>query len=196
MTAEQLDKSSHEEATSDDVESSAEQTSEHIEDSSEVTTKEPEAAVETPAVEDIRETVEQEADAAERPDPEAETAPDEATSLPPANKALKAQTLNQTLKKTRQQLSKPQKTLSKVIHQPQIDAISDVTGKTIARPSGLFFGGLFALIGSLLYLFLSYRYHFAYKYIAFSLFFIGGFIIGLLVEFLGKLFKRRRTESS
>jgi hypothetical protein len=128
-----------------------------------------------------------------RPEPESGTE-NEATILPPPNDHLKSQTLNLTLRKTRQQLSKPAMAFSKVIHQPQVDVISDVTGKTIARPSGLLFGGLFALLGSLLYLYSSYHYHFTYKYIAFSLFFVGGFIIGLLIEFLGKVFKRNKTE--
>lgn len=147
--------------------------------------------VEAPKVETIREAIEQVTDATDRPDLDS-GAPAETVSLPPANKVLKTQTLNLTLQRTRQQLSKPQKTFSKVIHQPQVDAISNVTGKTIARPMGLLFGGLFALIGSLLYLLLSYRYHFAYKYIAFSLFFIGGFIVGLIVELIGKLFRRSK----
>ncbi len=149
---------------------------------------------ETQDVEAIRENVEQEHNETTIAPPELEVdKAKEEVELPPPNKTVKAQALNQTLKETRQKLSKPQKAFSKVIHQPQVDAISDITGKTIARPSGLFFGGFFALIGSLLYFFLSHHYHFTYKYIAFSLFFIGGFIIGLIVEFLGKTFKRNRA---
>ena len=147
---------------------------------------------EAPKVEEIRQTIDQAAETVTALGLETDR-PKETVELPPPNKALKTQSLNQTLKKTREQLSKPQKAFSKVIHQSQVDAISNATGKTIARPIGLFFGGLFALIGSSLYLFLSYRYHFAYKYIAFSLFFIGGFIIGLLVEFLGKMFRRSKV---
>jgi preprotein translocase subunit SecF len=143
-------------------------------------------------VEEIRETIDRTAEATPLPDIESNT-PNDTVSLPPADKALKAQTLNQTLKTTRQQLSKPQKVLSKIIHQSQVDTVSNATGKTIARPIGLFFGGLFALIGSALYLFLSYHYHFAYKYIAFTLFFVGGFIIGLLIEFIGKIFTRKKV---
>jgi preprotein translocase subunit SecF len=147
---------------------------------------------EAPKVEAIRETVEQAAETVAIPDLESNE-PSIPVDLPPPNKTLKAQSLNQTLKKTREQLPKPQRAFSKVIHQSQVSAISDVTGKTIARPVGLLFGGLFALIGSTIYLFLSYRYHFAYKYIAFSLFFVGGFIIGLIVEFLGKFLKRSKA---
>jgi hypothetical protein len=144
------------------------------------------------SVEAIRETVEN-AEATVTPVELEIDKAEEPVELPPPNKALKAQALNQTLKETREKLSKPQKAFSKVIHQSQIDAISNVTGKTIARPSGLFFGGLFALIGSVFYLFLSHHYHFTYKYIAFSLFFIGGFIIGLIIEFLGKALKRNKV---
>jgi len=147
---------------------------------------------EAPKVEEIRETVEQAAETTPIPDLETNQE-NETVDLPPPNKTLKAQSLNQTMKKTRAQLPKPERAFSKVIHQSQINAISEVTGKTIARPVGLFFGGLFALIGSAIYLLLSYRYHFAYKYIAFTLFFVGGFIIGLIVEFLGKWLKRSKA---
>lgn len=114
-------------------------------------------------------------------------------TLPPPNAQLKAQTLHLTLKETRKKLSGSQKVLSKVIHQPQVDTISNVTGKTIARPSGMLFGGLFALIGSALYLYASYHYHFTYKYIAFSIFFVGGFIIGLIIEFITKLTRKNKV---
>ena len=150
------------------------------------------AEQETHDVEAIRENVEQ-AEATVTPLELETDKPKEDVELPPPNKTLKALALNQTLKQTRQKLSKPQKAFSKVIHQSQVDAISNITGKTIARPSGLFFGGFFALVGSVFYLFLSHHYHFTYKYVAFSLFFIGGFIIGLLVEFLGKMFKRNKV---
>jgi len=156
----------------------------------EATTSEPEQ--EAHNVEAIRESVEQ-TEATVTPAELATDRPKEAVELPPPNKTIKAQALNQTLKETRQKLSKPQRTFSKVIHQSQVDAVSNITSKTIARPIGLFFGGLFALIGSSIYFLLAHHYHFAYKYIAFSLFFIGGFIIGLVVEFLGKALKRNKV---
>ena len=151
--------------------------------------------VETPEldVEQIRGDIE-EVGTTERPVIAEASTDNNEVILPPANDALKAQTLRTTLKETRKKLSPTQKALSKVIHQPQVDAISNLTGKTIARPSGILFGGLFAFVGSGLYLFYSYHYHFAYKYIAFSIFFVGGFIIGLLLELINKLFRRSKTE--
>jgi preprotein translocase subunit SecF len=184
--SEQLNDHETHEQNSDDIEVAPKDTEKLLEATTEGTEQE------THNVEAIRENVEQ-AEAAVTPVELETDKPKEDVELPPPNKTLKAQALNQTLKQTRQKMSKPQKAFSKVIHQPQVDAISNITGKTIARPSGLFFGGFFALIGSVLYLFLSHHYHFTYKYIAFSLFFIGGFIIGLIVEFLGKMFKRSKV---
>src|ERR1035438_8853730 len=127
MSNEQLHNDGVESQPENPIESQPEQSGEKKPDTLEI----------APKIEEVRETIDQTVESVDRPDIELATS-NETVSLPPANNALKAQTLNLTLQKTRQQLSKPQKAFSKVIHQPQVDAISEATSKTIARPMGLF----------------------------------------------------------
>ncbi len=80
--------------------------------------------------------------------------------------------------------------LSKIIHQPIIDQVSDKTSTTIARPSGVLGGAILAFIGSLSYLIFVKYVGITYNFIWFFIFFIGGFILGLLIELIIRLFKK------
>ncbi len=82
------------------------------------------------------------------------------------------------------QESKPQKVLSKVIHQPVIRAVSELAGKTVSRPSGLLGGGLVALLGTTSYLSLARHIGFTYNYGVFLVLFFGGFIVGVALELM------------
>lgn len=94
----------------------------------------------------------------------------------------KAITKRRSLKKLREQESLPERTLSRVIHQPVIRAISEGAGRTISRPSGLLGGGLVAFMGSGSYLVLAKYLHFTYNYSVSLALFAGGFVFGLLLE--------------
>lgn len=98
------------------------------------------------------------------------------------NQELKAITLRRELNNIRRKLPATQKALSKVIHQPVVRAVSEVTGKTVSRPSGLLGGGLVALIGTSTYLFIANQSGIKYNYFVFLGLFIGGFILGLVLE--------------
>lgn len=100
------------------------------------------------------------------------------------NRELKSITLRRELQQIRRRLPAPQRALSRVIHQPAIRIVSEATGKTISRPSGLLGGGLVAFLGSTSYLYLATHLGFTYNYFVFSLLFIGGFIVGLGLELL------------
>jgi len=100
------------------------------------------------------------------------------------NFELKQITLNRELAQIRHRLTAPDKTLSKVIHQPVVRAVSEATGKTISRPSGLLGGGIVALIGTSSYLYLARHFGFSYNYGVFLVLFVGGFGLGLVIEFL------------
>ena len=83
--------------------------------------------------------------------------------------------------------------MSRIIHQPAIDAASEATAKTIARPSGILGGGICAFAGSLFFLYFAKHDGFHYNYLLFLVFFIGGFAIGLLFEVLvWALYARRQ----
>jgi hypothetical protein len=98
------------------------------------------------------------------------------------NRELKDITLGRELKQIRSKLKAPDKVLSRVIHQPVIRAISETSGKTVARPSGLFGGGLVALIGTTSYLLFARHIGLQYNYFAFIVFFAAGFGLGLVLE--------------
>lgn len=104
------------------------------------------------------------------------------------NRELRQITLRRELKNIRRKLPAPQRALSKVIHQPVVRVTSEVAGKTISRPSGLLGGGFVALVGTSLYLYLANHIGFNYNYGVFLVLFAGGFILGLLIEFLVSLF--------
>lgn len=106
------------------------------------------------------------------------------TSPTHINRELKQITLQRELQQIRRQLSAPQKTLSKFIHQPVVRNVSEVTGKTISRPSGLLGGGLLAFIGSSAYLYLAKHQGFDYNYIVWFMLFAGGFLVGLVLELI------------
>lgn len=111
----------------------------------------------------------------------AETAASEPTPQH-VNRELKNITLNRELKQIRRKLNAPDKVLSRIIHQPVVRAVSELSDKTVARPSGLFGGGLVAFIGTTGYLWFTRHIGLQYNYLLFLLFFIGGFGIGLVIE--------------
>lgn len=108
-------------------------------------------------------------------------------------KHLKKDAYKRVLKKTQNQLSSPEKTFSKTIHNPVVEKLSDAGAKTIARPSGILFGGIGAFIGSIVIFFISKRSGFTYNYLLFILIFVGGYFIGLVVELFYRAVKPRRT---
>lgn len=113
------------------------------------------------------------------------------------NRELKAITLRRELQHIRRKLPVPQRTLSKVIHQPVVRVTSEAAGKTISRPSGLLGGGFVALIGTSGYLYLANHIGFTYNYGVFLVLFAGGFALGLIIELIvHSVFKARRRANN
>jgi hypothetical protein len=110
------------------------------------------------------------------------------------NRELKTITLNRELKAIRRKLPAPQRTRSRVIHQPAVRAVSEAAGKTVSRPSGLLGGGLAALVGTSGYLYLSRHIGFQYNYGVFLALFAGGFALGLIIELAVSVALRRTQE--
>ncbi len=111
------------------------------------------------------------------------------------NRELKDMAFKRTLKNTRRHLSAPSQLVSKVIHQPMVEKVSEVASTTVARPSGIIGGGSFALLGSILLLWLTKHYGYEYNYLMFIVFMAVGFGIGLVVELMLHMAfaKRRKT---
>jgi hypothetical protein len=113
------------------------------------------------------------------------------------NRDLRQITLRRELQHIRRELPVPQRVLSRVVHQPAVRVISEAAGKTISRPSGLLGGGLVALLGTTSYLYLAKHIGFTYNYFVFMALFVGGFIVGLVLELLVHLTttSRRKIDS-
>ena len=107
-------------------------------------------------------------------------------------KKIKAVTYKKTLTETRKSLSKPQKILSKIIHQPIVESVSEVGAKTIARPSGLLSGGVVGFFGSTLLIFFAKDIGFELPSSAFMVLFLAGFIFGIALELLWSMIMKRR----
>lgn len=102
-------------------------------------------------------------------------------------KRIKAEQYKQTLKQVQAHLPKREKQFSKVIHQPTIEAISEVGAKTIARPHGIISGALFALIGSFTVLAIARHVGFEVPNSIFAILFVLGYLLALLIEIIVRL---------
>lgn len=109
---------------------------------------------------------------------------------------LKSQTLDRTLSRVRRRLSKPERSFSKVVHQKSVEAVSDATGKTIARPSGILVGGICAFIGSLIAYLVARRVGGELSPSIGIVLFAGGFIIGIAGETLIYIVRKYRLKKS
>ncbi len=109
------------------------------------------------------------------------------------NRELKDMAYQRTLTRVRKDLSTSERTFSKVVHNPTIEAVSNATSKTVARPSGLLAGGIFAFLGSTVFLWIAKHNGYEYNFLLFALFFAGGFAVGLVIELLLRILRHRRV---
>ena len=111
------------------------------------------------------------------------------------NRDLKKATLQRELTQIRRHLSKPNRALSKVIHQPVVRNVSEAAGKTVSRPSGLLGGSIMAFVGTSAYFYLAANQGFKYNYAVFLAMFFGGFAFGLILELLVWTATRSRRQA-
>lgn len=107
------------------------------------------------------------------------------------NKHLKDMAFSRAMTRARKKLSMPSRAFSKVIHAPIVDRPSELIGKTIARPSGMLWGAVFAFIGTSALLWITRHYGYEYNYLVAILLFVGGAIIGTAIEGLWRLVRKR-----
>ncbi len=103
-----------------------------------------------------------------------------------SNAETKQHAYSETLRKVRRHLTKSEKSLSKVVHQPTVERVSEV-GAKIARPSGILIGAMLSFCGSLLAYILTKMYGYNLPNSIFSMLFVGGFVVGILSESAIKL---------
>jgi hypothetical protein len=105
--------------------------------------------------------------------------------------AVKMHRLRKNLAHVQHKLRPGERQFSKVVHQPLVRRVSEVASTSVARPSGILGGGIFAFLGSSIYLYLARSADIRYNFTFFIGFFVGGFILGLLVEYLVSRLRRR-----
>lgn len=136
--------------------------------------------------EKAREQAKQAAETAAKPLERLEAAAEDSAPVQPlnVNRELKAITLRRELKNIQRKLPASQRVLSRWIHKPTVRIASEVAGKTVTRPSGLLGGGLVAFLGTTGYLILAKNAGLEYNYLVFLVLFVGGYIIGLVLEYV------------
>lgn len=97
--------------------------------------------------------------------------------------STKSLRLTKSMQTVQTRLTGPQKSFSKLIHQPLVQKVSEQAAKTVTRPSGLLGGGVAAFFGSLGYALFTQYYGFTYNFSIFLLLFVGGFAAGVAIEY-------------
>jgi hypothetical protein len=105
---------------------------------------------------------------------------------------MKGQNYTKTLGRIRQRLSAPERALSKAMHSKVVDSTSEVLGKTAARPSGILGGGISALLGSSVLLYMAKKYGFEYNFFIFFVLLATGFALGVFAELLIRLIAKSK----
>ena len=108
------------------------------------------------------------------------------------DRTVKNQTYKKTIRKVQSNLSRPERSFSRLIHQPVVEKASNIGAVTVARPSGFLLGSITALIGSATVVFLAKRNGFSYNYSILLLLFAGGYLAGVVLELLWRLVLRRK----
>lgn len=110
-----------------------------------------------------------------------------------STKQLKLEAFTKTMQRVRSRLNPPERALSKFMHHPTVEMLSNYGSETVARPSGILGGGLFTLVGSSVFLFYAKNRGFEYNYSIFILLFVAGFGAGLVTELIAKLLTKKRS---
>ena len=174
------------ESNAERAESNAEQR-EKLKDLLEKAEREP--GNDTNSLERLRSKVEEEA-VSGREKSVGENAADKKEPTMRLDKATKDDTYRKTIKKVQHKLPRMQRSFSKFVHQPVVEAVSEVGSKTVARPPALLASGIFAFVGTSAIVWVSRYYGFRYNFFVYVAFLVGGFIAGLLFEALWRSVKR------
>lgn len=146
-------------------------------------------------LEEIRHSIEQAAEAQPAVKATTEKAPPKPAPTH-VNKELHQAARDRALNNIQRKLPLPQRTFSKFIHTSTIKNVSAASAATVTRPSGMLGGSIFAFLGSLLFYWLSKRTGFSYNYLLFILFFVGGFVVGLVLELSLFLVRHKKPDAS
>lgn len=108
----------------------------------------------------------------------------------PTNKRQRETSFKHTMRDVQSQMSTPERTFSKIIHNPVIERASDAIGKTIARPDAIMSGALCAFL-AVLSLYLTARYvGFALSGFETIGAFVIGWTLGMGYDFIKSIFHK------
>lgn len=116
--------------------------------------------------------------------------PEDKTKHQSIGKELRKTGLKQSMRQIQKNLKPYQRPFSKFIHNNAIEAVSEFSEKTVARPSGLLFGGIVCFLTSIGIFLICKYYGYEYNYYIGLLSFPIGFGLGLILELLSKPLRR------
>lgn len=102
----------------------------------------------------------------------------------PATKRQQVQAFEHIMSDARSHMSPSAKAFSKVIHHPTIEKISDVTGRTIARPNAILTGSIFAFTLVLIFFLVARYYGYPLSGTETIVAFAIGWLLGIVYDFL------------
>ena len=106
---------------------------------------------------------------------------------PPMKRATKTQKraeYKKTLKSIQKEMNPAERAFSKVLHNPVVEATSEVASKTVARPAALLAGSLAALILTTIVYIIAKYYGYVLSGFEWIATFIIGWAIGLIVDWI------------
>lgn len=107
------------------------------------------------------------------------------------SKDIKDITFERTLTRTRKKLNPAERALSKIVHRPAVERISEVASNTIARPSGLLGAGLLAGLGTVLFLLIIRHHGYDYNYLVMLMLFVIGYFAGATLEIVVRILRKK-----
>jgi flagellar biosynthesis/type III secretory pathway protein FliH len=113
-----------------------------------------------------------------------------AQPLPPPSRK---QSFTHTMKSVRAELSAPERTFSKVIHNPIVERTSEVIGSTVARPDAILSGSVFACVLVLTVYLLGRYYGFELRGSETIITFGIGWLLGVVFDFLRAMITGKRS---
>jgi hypothetical protein len=109
-----------------------------------------------------------------------------------AHRHEKKQTYKATIRRVEAKLPAYQRSFSKVINNDTVDKVSNVAGRTVARPSGILGAGIFAFIGMAIVTYVANKQGFRVNSGAvFMSLLLIGWLAGISLEGLTRLLRKR-----
>lgn len=118
-------------------------------------------------------------------------------SLPALNRSttaghiqLQGMAYRQTLNSVQSRLKGVDQFFSRAVHNQSFGWICELLAKLSGHPVGVLVGGISAFLGSMILWYMSNTYGFTYPPATFIAFYISGFALGLLGEFIARFLRR------